>query len=77
MTERVQFAGTVVRVERDGFGVVEFDQAIGANTHGIFSVATSEPGLPFAQLKRGIHVTGTAEVDDRELAAVKTIKIEN
>ena len=36
MVERVDFAGKVVRIERDGFGVIEFDRSIGANTHGIF-----------------------------------------
>jgi hypothetical protein len=75
MSQRVRFAGRVVRMERDGFGVVQFDDAIGANTHGIFSQETSDPGLPFERLKRGAHVTGTAEVDEHAVAAVKTIEI--
>jgi hypothetical protein len=77
MAERVEFAGTVVRVERDGFGVVKFDRAIGAsaNTHGIFSTAVSEPDLPFSRLKPGIKVSGTAEPGDRDLATVKTVDI--
>jgi hypothetical protein len=73
MADRRDFAGKIVRLERDGFGVIEFDQALGANTHGIFSSSTSEPGFPFARLKEGMHVNGTAEVDDRDLAAVKTL----
>lgn len=73
MADRRNFAGKIVRLERDGFGVIEFDQALGANTHGIFSSSTIEPGFPFARLKEGMHVSGTADVDDRDLAAVKTL----
>ena len=76
MGERVQFAGTVVRVERDGFGVVQFDKALGANTHGIFSRSISEPGLPFADLRKGVHVSGEAEVDEKDLAAIKNLRVE-
>ena len=77
MSERVGFAGTVVRVERDGFGVVQFDRSIGAsaNTHGIFSTAVSEPSLPFARVKPGAKVSGTAEPGDRDLATVKTLEV--
>lgn len=76
MSERRNFAGEVVRIERDGFGVIRFDRALGANTHGIFSTQTSDPGFPFAQLRAGMHVTGSAEVDERDLAAVKTVELE-
>jgi hypothetical protein len=73
MADRRNFEGKIVRLERDGFGVIEFDQALGANTHGIFSSSNIAPGFPFARLKEGMHVSGTAEVDDRDLAAVKTL----
>jgi hypothetical protein len=64
-----------VRVEADGFGVVEFDAMVGANTHGIFSTTISST-LPLPQLKPGVHVSGTVEVDDRDLAAVKTLSVD-
>jgi len=70
-----KFTGKVVRVEADGFGVVEFDGKIGANTHGIFSTTISST-LPLPQLKPGVHVSGTVEVDDRDLAAVKTLSVD-
>jgi hypothetical protein len=40
MADQLRFAGTVVRVEADGFGIIKFDQPIGrsGNTIGIFSV---------------------------------------
>ena len=75
MVERVEFAGKVVRLERDGFGVIEFDHSIGANTHGIFSTVVSEPSLPFDRLKPGVKVFGTAEPGDRDLATIKTLKV--
>lgn len=78
MSNNLPFAGTVVRIERDGFGIVRFDQPVGpsANTHGVFSASLSS-SLPFRQLKPGVHVTGTAEADDRDLAAVKTLTVES
>jgi hypothetical protein len=77
MADRRTFAGTVVRVEREGFGVVEFDQPLGANTHGIFSTSISEPaGVPYRELRKGMHVRGVAETDDKDLAAIKTLTIE-
>jgi hypothetical protein len=77
MTEKLPFKGKVVRLERDGFGVVEFDDKIGstANTHGIFSTVVSDPGLPFNRLRPGVHVRGTAEPGESDLAAVKTLEI--
>ena len=77
MADQVAFQGKVVRVERDGFGIIEFDRAIGANTRGIFSRVISEATVPFRELKPGMHVTGTAEVDEKDLAAVKTLQIES
>ena len=75
MADKVQFQGTVVRVERDGFGVIEFDQAIGANTHGIFSTTTSDPEFPFGRIKTGMHVSGVAEVDEKDIAAIKMVEL--
>jgi hypothetical protein len=76
MGEKVVFEGVVVRAEPDGFGVVKFDNAIGANTHGIFSPSTSDPDLPFSSLKPGMHISGTAEVGHEDLAAVRSVRIE-
>ena len=72
---KMSFEGTVVRVEPDGLGVVKFDEKIGANTHGIFSTSISEPGLPLKSLRPGVHVSGTADVDSHDLAAVKTLQV--
>jgi hypothetical protein len=70
----VKFSGTVVRVEADGFGIIEFDRPIGpsGNTVGIFSSSTSS-SLPFSTLRPGVHVTGTAEAGERDAAAVKAV----
>jgi hypothetical protein len=76
MGNKVTFEGIVIRVEPDGFGVVKFDPAIGANTHGIFSPSTSDADLPFRDLKPGMHITGTAEIDHEDLAAVRSVRIE-
>ncbi len=76
MSGKVRFRGKVVRLEKEGFGIVEFDQALGANTHGVFSNTISEPGIPFRELTPGVLVEGTADVDDRDLAAVKTLRVE-
>jgi hypothetical protein len=76
MSDEKNFSGKVVRVEADGFGVVEFDNKIGANTHGVFSTVISST-LPFPRLKPGVHVSGTVEVDDRDLAAVITLSVDS
>ena len=73
--EQKPFSGTVVRIEPDGFGIVEFDNVVGANTHGVFSTAISST-LPFPAMKPGMHVSGTAETSIRDLAAVKTITLD-
>ncbi len=73
--EQKPFSGTVVRVEPDGFGIVEFDNVVGANTHGVFSTIISST-LPFRDMKAGVHVSGFAEVSDRDLATVKTIELD-
>lgn len=76
MSETRKFEGTIVRVERDGFGVVEFDHVIGSNTHGIFSRTISNLDFPFGRLAPNLHVTGTAEFDEKELAMIKMIELE-
>jgi hypothetical protein len=73
--EQKPFSGKVVRIEPDGFGIVEFDEKVGANTHGVFSTTISST-LPFRGMKPGSHVSGLAEVSDRDLAAVKTIELD-
>lgn len=73
MSDRRHFEGEVVRVEASGFGVVRFDNALGANTHGIFSTDLSEFQLPVEVIRPGLHVEGMAEVDDRDLAAIKIL----
>ena len=76
MSDKPQFAGIVVRIEADGFGIIKFDSPIGpsANTFGVFSNSTSSV-LPFRDLLPGVHVVGTAEADERDLAAVKTVRV--
>jgi len=75
MSDTLSFKGTIVRVERDGFGIIHFDAPLGANTHGVFSTVISST-LPLSALKEGVRVRGVAEVDAHELAAVKTILID-
>jgi hypothetical protein len=72
------FSGTIVRIERDGFGVVRFDEPIGAqaNTHGFFSTRVTSAPLPYRDLKPGVHVIGIAEVGKRDLAAVKELRVQ-
>jgi hypothetical protein len=73
--EQTRFSGTVVRIEPDGFGIVEFDHLVGANTHGVFSTTIGST-VPFRQVKPGMHVSGIAEVSDKDLAAVKTLELD-
>jgi hypothetical protein len=73
--EQRRFSGTIVRVEPDGFGIVKFDQRVGANTHGFFSTTIGST-VPFRQVKPGMHVSGFAEASDKELAAVKTLQLD-
>jgi len=75
MSDKFEFAGTVIRVEGDGFGIVRFDAPHSANTHGYFSVSTMDSVLPLANLKPGTHVFGTAESGTNDFAMVKTIKL--
>lgn len=77
MPHSVKFEGTVVRVERGGFGIVEFKAPLGAgaNTHGVFS--PSATAIPYADLQKGMHVVGRAEVDDKDLAAITELGVEH
>jgi len=74
MADQFEFAGTVVRIEPDGFGIIKFDRPSGpsGNTFGVLSSSTSS-SLPFGTLRPGVHVAGTAEPDQRDAAAVKKI----
>jgi hypothetical protein len=76
MAEELKFEGTVLRIEADGFGIIQFDRAIGpsGNTFGIFSSSSSST-LPFSALRPGVHVAGTAEADEHEAAAIRTITL--
>lgn len=77
--DNATFTGKVVRVEADGFGIVEFDKPIGTGPHitqlGIFSNTTSTALPSFSVLQPGAKVSGTADADDHKLAAVRTLKI--
>jgi hypothetical protein len=73
--EQKPFSGTIVRIEPDGFGIVEFDHRVGANTHGVFSTIIGST-VPFRQVKQGMHVSGLAEASDKDLAAVKTMELD-
>jgi len=73
--EKQTFTGTVIRVEPNGFGIIQFDAPIGpsANTHGVFSISLGSTA-PFRELRPGVHVEGEArpEPDHRKLATVET-----
>jgi len=79
----ITFSGTVLRFERDGFGVVQFDHPIGpsANSYGIISSSAGTTvlyrGSSRAVLIPGTRVTGTAEADEKDVAAVKTVTLES
>ncbi|MBX9908845.1 MAG: hypothetical protein K2Z25_09035 [Beijerinckiaceae bacterium] len=75
MGQPVKFEGTIVRIERDGFGIVEFSSSVGANTHGLFSTTTSESLPPLKQLRTGLSVTGVAEAGGNDLAKVKILDV--
>jgi hypothetical protein len=76
--EKQNFTGTVLRIEPNGFGIVQFDHPIGpsSNTHGVFSTTLGSTG-PYMQLKPGMHVAGqaTPEPDARKLATVLKITL--
>jgi hypothetical protein len=74
------FTGTVLRIERDGFAIIRFDQPIGpsANNLGLISSSTGTTvmGGFFFHLKPGVHVKGTAEPVPNDVASIKTIAID-
>ena len=76
--EKHHFTGTVLRIEPNGFGIVQFDEPIGpsANSYGVFSTTLGSTA-PYKELKPGVHVTGQAkpELDERKLATVETLRI--
>lgn len=73
MAERKQFTGEVVRIEANGFGVVRFEKALGANTHGVFSTDLSSFDYPVDKITQGMHVEGVADVDERAIAAIRLL----
>lgn len=78
MTDKIPFAGTVVRTEPDGFTIIQFDAPVGpsANNFGLISSSTGTATFTFFDLKPGVHVTGTAEAGESDLAAVKTVRVD-
>ena len=81
--ESVPFTGTLLRFERDGFGIVRFDLPIGpsANSYGVISstAATTIVQGSFAlqSLTPGARVTGVAEADERDVASVKSVTVQS
>jgi hypothetical protein len=79
----VNFSGRVVRIERDGFGIIQFDKPIGPNANSSYGLISNSSGtvvfsgtgtvIPFVKLREGAHVSGTAEADERDVATVKTV----
>ncbi len=79
MSDRIPFAGTIVRTEPGGFGIIHFDEPLGpcSNSYGIISSSTGTNVPTFTALRRGARVRGMAEADSRhELANVATFVIE-
>jgi hypothetical protein len=77
MGARVKFSGEVVRIERDGFTVIHFDQPIGpsGNIYGLISSSTGTTSVPYSAITPGVKVTGIAEPSERDLASIKTITV--
>jgi hypothetical protein len=78
---KYRFVGTIVRIEPNGFAIVEFEPpAPSANNYGVFSTITGStmPGssLRFSTLTAGSRVSGEAEIDadPRKMAAIKTMQ---
>jgi hypothetical protein len=76
--EKQNFTGTVLRIEPNGFGIIQFDVPIGpsANAYGVFSTTLGSTA-PYKKLKPGVHVTGQAkpEPDARKLATIEALSI--
>lgn len=77
MGARVKFSGEVVRIERDGFTVIHFDQPIGPNrnSYGLISSSTGTTSVPYSAITPGVRVTGDAEPSEHDLASIKTISV--
>jgi hypothetical protein len=83
--ETVKFSGTVIRIERDGFGLVQFDNPIGPNANSSFGLFSNSTGtviqsragtiIQSDDLRPGVRVSGTAEADERDVAVVRTVVI--
>jgi len=52
------FNGKVIRVEPDGFGMVEFENEIGSAKHGFFNANTINVGKLHATLIPGTQIEG-------------------
>lgn len=78
MGTKVNFAGTVVRTEPGGFGVIHFDNPVGpsANTHGIVSSSSGTVTVTFSKLRPGVRVVGTADVDEHDVATVTDVAVQ-
>lgn len=71
---RVKFSGTVVRLESDGFGIIEFDKPVGASANKVGIISNSTATIVLSgNLRPGAHVNGEAETDERDIAEVKTV----
>lgn len=77
----IPFAGTIVRTEPGGFGIIRFDYPLGpgrANSYGIISNSTGTSTASYVsiydRLKPGVRVSGLAEADSQhEWAKIKII----
>lgn len=78
MSTKWKFAGTVVRTEPGGFGVIHFDKPVGpsGNTHGIISSSTGTSTVTFTNLKPGVRINGFADADSHQLATIRTFTID-
>jgi len=71
-----RFTGRVIRIEADGFGIIQFDRPIGpsGNTMGIVT-SSSTSISPLTSLRADDKIEGTAEADERDVASIKTFEI--
>jgi hypothetical protein len=76
----IPFAGTIIRTEPGGFGIIHFDHPLGpgtANAYGIISsssgTSTSSYVSVYEQLKPGVRVSGLADADNQHDWATVTV----
>jgi hypothetical protein len=79
-TMPIEFTGFIARLEPDGFGIIQFDHPIGphSNNYGLISSSTGTTvltGAGYRGLEAGMRVKGTAEPDEHDVAAIKTVSI--